>query len=461
MNRFNQLSDWLAWQEALHHKSVDFGIERIGQVATRLGIGTRLPFAVISVAGTNGKGSCVALLESILRQAGYRVGAYTSPHLLRYNERIRVMGQEASDRVLMEAFQEIDEARDGTTLTYFEFSTLAAVMLFRRAGLDVAILEVGVGGRLDAVNLFDADLALITTIGIDHVAWLGHSRESIGREKAGICRSGCPAVCGDPQPPISLTDHARSIGAFLYRTGKDFWFSMDTTEGWHWDSVMGNAHRGLPKPALPGRHQIQNAAAVLMGIELIRNRLPVSTEALRRGLGAVTLPGRFQALLGKDGVTRILDVAHNQKAAQMLARMLLSYPRAGRTLAVFGILEDKDMEAVLRALWAVVDAWYVSDLHVPRGRTAKEITTTMSRIEPGVSVTPATTVLDAYDSASRSARPGDRIRDIRFVPYRKRSVEILGSRRLQRPNKQCVRESSEDPSPRRSNRRFGGGLLLP
>nr|VFK58715.1 MAG: dihydrofolate synthase / folylpolyglutamate synthase [Candidatus Kentron sp. UNK]VFK68538.1 MAG: dihydrofolate synthase / folylpolyglutamate synthase [Candidatus Kentron sp. UNK] len=407
--RFNHLSDWLAWQETLHYKTVDFGLDRIGRVAARLGKDTTLPFSVISVAGTNGKGSCVALLESIFGRAGYRVGAYTSPHLLRYNERIRIMGHEVSDEALVKAFEEIDRARGDTTLTYFEFGTLAAVILFCRAKLDLVVLEVGVGGRLDAVNLFDADLALVTTIGIDHVAWLGQDREAIGREKAGIYRPGCPAICGDPDPPISLVDHARSIGAFLYRIGKDFSFSVGATGKWHWDSPRGNSYRDLPKPALAGRHQTQNAAAVLMAIESMRDRFPISEEALRHGLDAVTLPGRFQVFEGKEGITRILDVAHNPEAARMLARTLQDSPCRGRTLAVFAILEDKDIEAVLRAMWPVVNAWYVSNLDAPRGGTARSIMMAMSRIDSNVHRHSANTVSDAYAMALRFAREGDRI----------------------------------------------------
>nr|VFK19250.1 MAG: dihydrofolate synthase / folylpolyglutamate synthase [Candidatus Kentron sp. LPFa]VFK33577.1 MAG: dihydrofolate synthase / folylpolyglutamate synthase [Candidatus Kentron sp. LPFa] len=407
--RFNHLSDWLAWQETLHYKTVDFDLERIGRVAARLGKDTKLPFSIISVAGTNGKGSCVALLESIFGRAGYRVGAYTSPHLLRYNERIRIMGHEVSDEALVEAFEEIDRARGDTTLTYFEFGTLAAVILFCRAKLDLVVLEVGVGGRLDAVNLFDADLALVTTVGIDHVAWLGQDREAIGREKAGIYRPGCPAICGDPDPPISLLDHARSIGAFLYRIGKDFSFSVGATGKWHWDSPKGNSYRDLPKPALAGRHQTQNAAAVLMAIESIRDRFPISEEALRHGLDAAALPGRFQVFEGKEGITRILDVAHNPEAARMLARTLQDSPCDGRTLAVFAILEDKDIEAVLRAMWPVVNAWYVSNLDTPRGGTARSIMMAMSRIDSNVHRHSANTVSDAYAMALRSAREGDRI----------------------------------------------------
>nr|VFJ49500.1 MAG: dihydrofolate synthase / folylpolyglutamate synthase [Candidatus Kentron sp. FM]VFJ71918.1 MAG: dihydrofolate synthase / folylpolyglutamate synthase [Candidatus Kentron sp. FM]VFK19101.1 MAG: dihydrofolate synthase / folylpolyglutamate synthase [Candidatus Kentron sp. FM] len=422
--RFNRLSDWLAWQETLHPSPVDLGLERVSRVARRLGIG-RVPFPVLSVAGTNGKGSCVALLESIFSKAGYRVGTYTSPHLLRYNERVRIHGREASDEALVRAFDAVDKARRAnteinaqgdTTLTYFEFGTLAAMVLFRRAQPDVVVLEVGMGGRLDAVNLFDADVALVTAIGLDHQAWLGHDRETIGREKAGIYRPDRPAICADPAPPASVGDHARSIGAHWYCAGRDFRFSPDT-DGWRWESRFGDSYRNLSEPALAGAHQRQNAAGVLMAIHSIRDRLPVPEAALRRGLASVTLPGRFQVIEGKDGITRILDVAHNPQAALALARLLWEHPRPGRTdgqtdgrtLAVVAMLEDKDMEAVLRATWAAIDAWYIAGLDGPRGGSAGKIAAALARIDAGVPVHTGATVADAYHAALRGAEPGDRL----------------------------------------------------
>ncbi|MBT8419595.1 MAG: bifunctional tetrahydrofolate synthase/dihydrofolate synthase [Gammaproteobacteria bacterium] len=456
--RFDCLSDWLAWQERLHHTSVDLGLARISKVAGKLGL-TRVPFPVISVAGTNGKGSCVALLTSIFEQAGYRVGAYTSPHLLRYNERVRIEGHEASDAALIQAFDEIEGKRGNITLTYFEFGTLAAMILFCRAELDLVVLEVGMGGRYDAVNIFDADVALVTAIGIDHVDWLGHDRASIGREKAGIYRTGRPAICGDPNPPASVEEYARSIGATWYCAGRDFNHhvvthhprsmrqhreclgSGEASPQWRWEGRAGTIGQNLPEPALPGKHQLQNAAAVLMAVELLRNRLPVSENALHRGLTAVRLPGRFQVFSGKDGITRILDVAHNPQAAQALARMLRDCPCEGRTLAVVAMLEDKDIEAVLRAMWmpisgatstpqnnrqqrigfteennrrklacaALVDVWYAAGLDVPRGGTAEMIVAAMSRMSTKTHVHSAATVADAYNAALQTARSGDRI----------------------------------------------------
>nr|VFJ89576.1 MAG: dihydrofolate synthase / folylpolyglutamate synthase [Candidatus Kentron sp. H]VFJ92763.1 MAG: dihydrofolate synthase / folylpolyglutamate synthase [Candidatus Kentron sp. H]VFJ97567.1 MAG: dihydrofolate synthase / folylpolyglutamate synthase [Candidatus Kentron sp. H] len=407
--RFHRLPDWLAWQETCHHTPIDLDLERVARVADRLGL-NRLPFPILSIAGTNGKGSGVALLESIFTRAGYRVGTHTSPHLLRYNERVRLAGREASDEALVRAFHEIDRARGPTTLTYFEFGALAAMWLFRRAGPDVAVLEVGLGGRLDAVNVFDADIALITTIDLDHQAWLGNDREAIGREKAGIYRAGRPAVCGDPAPPASVRDHARAMGAPWYCAGRDFraWEDPHAPDRWHWESRLGG-YRGLPNPALAGGHQRQNAAGALMVLALLRDRLPVPQEAVRRGLAGVTLPGRFQVSETPEGVTRILDVAHNPQAARALARLLREKPRGGRTLAVVAMLEDKDREGVLRAMEVAVHVWYAADLDVPRGGTAKMMAATLSRSATDARVHTLPGVPEAYHAALQDARPGDRI----------------------------------------------------
>jgi len=405
--RFNRLADWLAWQETLHHVSIDLGLARVRSVATRLGI-TVPPFPLISVAGTNGKGSSVALLASIFQQAGYKVATYNSPHLLRYNERIQVESQEVSDTALIQAFDEVDQAREDTTLTYFEFGTLAAMLLFHEEKPDVVVLEVGLGGRLDAVNVFDADVGLITTIGLDHMAWLGHDRESIGREKAGIYRRGQPAICADPKPPASVAHVAQSIGALWYGLGKDFRFSVDADK-WHWESNADGYYHGLPKPALAGAYQIQNAAGALMAIRLLRDHLPVSKDAVRRGLRSATLPGRFQIFSGQKNVTMVLDVAHNPQAAEVLADGLQESPCNGRTLAVVAMLGDKSIEGVLRALWTVVNSWYVSDLHVPRGATAETIMATILQISADADVHSFPTTGEAWRAARESACPGDQV----------------------------------------------------
>lgn len=360
--RFNTLNDWLAWQETLHPTAIELGLGRVRPVLLRMGL-EHPPFVVVTVGGTNGKGSSVAMLDSILRAAAYRVGAYSSPHLLRYNERICIGGVEVDDATLCAAFERVDQARQDISLTYFEFGTLAAFSIFAQAGLDVAVLEVGMGGRLDAVNLWDAEVALVTTIGIDHSAWLGDTREAIAFEKAGIFRAGRPAVCGDPNPPHTLLQHAESLGVPLYRFGRDFGYS---TEGaaWSWWSVAQRRHV-LPHPALRGPFQLQNAAGVLMVLELLAQRLPVNQGDVRQGLGAVQLPGRFQVLPGAP--VRILDVAHNPHGAQVLAHTLRSWPCQGQTHAVMSMLADKDIDGVISVMRDVIDVWHVAGLDVPRG----------------------------------------------------------------------------------------------
>lgn len=403
--RFPTLDAWLAWQETLHPAAIDLTLQRVAQVWGNLGARQLAP-TVITVAGTNGKGSCVAYLESILRCAGYRVGAYTSPHLLRYNERVRVDGLEASDSQLCAAFQRVDEARANTTLTYFEFGTLAALDIFSRSTLDAVILEVGLGGRLDAVNIVDPDVALVTSIGIDHTDWLGPDREHIAREKAGVFRAGCPAVCGDPQPPASLLDYAAKLAAPLYTLGRDFHFDA-AESAWTWRGPHGVVRASLTYPSLRGACQLQNAASVVMVLELIRGRLPVSQSALRQGLAQASLAGRFQVLSVQP--TTILDVAHNPDAAATLTASLRKHPCTGRTLAVFAMLADKDMVAVVRALDAVVDEWHAAPLPVPRGATALQVATALGTAQPRGTVHIHPGVLDAYQSARARARNDDRI----------------------------------------------------
>ncbi len=366
--RFTTLVDWLRWQETLHPNAIALGLERVQTVYQRVGERAPAP-QVITVAGTNGKGSSVAMLETIFIAAGYRVGAYTSPHLLRYNERIRIGGEAVTDTLLCEVFERIDQARGALSLTYFEFATLAALVLFADARLDVAVLEVGMGGRLDAVNIIDADVALITPIDIDHGAWLGDNREAIGREKAGILRAGRPAVCSDSAPPVSLLEHGAELASPLYCLDRDF-SAIPTATGWDWISEE-RRRTTLPLPALRGRHQLDNAAGVIMVLALLARRLPVGQSELRQGLLSVQLPGRFQVLAGE--VTRILDVAHNPHGARALARQLSAYPCSGRTRAVVGMLADKDFRGVFAALFAQVDEWHLAGLAVPRGATAAQL----------------------------------------------------------------------------------------
>ena len=372
--RFAELNDWLAWQETLHPSAIDLGLERPGRVLAALGLDKPI-HKVITVAGTNGKGSSVAMLESILLAAGYKVGSYTSPHLLRYNERIRLNGAAVEDARICDAFARIDAARGDTSLTYFEFGTLAAFLIFAEADLDVAVLEVGLGGRLDAVNLLDADVALITAIDIDHAAWLGNTREAIALEKAGIMRPGRPAVCSDPQPPQSLLDFAHSRQIPLQLLRRDYHCRVQP-DGWCYEQRGGGMLSGLPRPALVGAMQLQNAAGVICALHCLGDTLPVNTQAIRQGLLSVSLPGRMQRLPGIPEV--ILDVAHNPQSAQVLADNLTAMPCAGRTLAVIGMLADKDIASVLRIIAPCIDAWFPAALEVWRGADCDTLTAALA-----------------------------------------------------------------------------------
>ncbi|WP_127477463.1 bifunctional tetrahydrofolate synthase/dihydrofolate synthase [Sulfurivermis fontis] len=403
--RFNSLAAWLEWQETLHPSTIDLGLERVAAVLRRLHPAPP-PFVVITVGGTNGKGSTVAMLDAILRAGGYRVGAYTSPHLLRYNERVRLDGEMVDDAALCDAFARIDAARGDISLTYFEFGTLAALDIFWHAGVDVAILEVGMGGRLDAVNVLDADVALVTTVDIDHAQWLGETREAIAFEKAGIYRGGRPAVYGSPDAPQTLLDHAAAIGAPLFRYGRDFG-ARPEGEGWRWWGG-GQERHALPLPALRGRSQLQNAAGVLMALAAVAHRLPLDQAQIRAGLLAATLPGRFQIQPGE--VVRILDVAHNPQAAAELAANLAAMPCAGRTLAVVGMLADKDMAGALGQLRDAIDHWYAAALQVPRGATTAQLTAALAAAGTGAErVTACGDVTAALAQAQAAARAGDRI----------------------------------------------------
>lgn len=397
------LEDWLHYIEQVSAKPVDMGLERTRRVKAALGLEPRFP--VITVGGTNGKGSTCAMLEAILAQAGYRVGRYTSPHLVRPNERVCIDGVEAADAELCGALARVEQARGETPLTYFEFGTLAAMLLFHEARVDVAILEVGLGGRLDAVNVFDADCAVITSVDLDHMDYLGDTREAIAFEKAGIFRPGRPAVCGEPDVPHTMVRHAGEIGAGFRRIGEDFGYGVDG-RGWCWwdgDTVF----RGLPFPALQGRFQLQNASACLAALKAVEDRLPVSVADIRAGLPAARLPGRFQVFPGAPTV--ILDVAHNPHAAAALATNLAAAPCAGRTLAVFAMLHDKDIAGVVRAVKDQVHRWLVAGTAGPRGAGAGELAGIVAAVTgegPGATFA---TPLDAFLAALAQASPGDRV----------------------------------------------------
>lgn len=371
MQNFSTLEQWLAHAEQLHPRTIDMGLERLRQVAGRMhaGQGVRFRCPVFTVAGTNGKGSTCAMLESILRHSGYRTGLFTSPHLVHFNERCRIDSQPVDNAMLVQHLAAVEEARGDTTLSYFEFTTLAILDLLATAGLDAVILEVGLGGRLDAVNLIDADCAIITSIDIDHVEYLGPDRESIGLEKAGIMRPGRPAVVSDPLPPQALARHAGQIGADVWLAGRDFNTAGDKQQ-WNW-AGRGRRYSGLAYPALRGANQLVNAAGVLAALTALRERLPVTAQGVRLGLSNVELPGRFQIVPGQP--TLVLDVAHNPHSVAALVANLDAMPYAPATHAVFGAMADKDVPDMLQRMHPLVDQWYFTDLPTPRAQTARRL----------------------------------------------------------------------------------------
>jgi dihydrofolate synthase/folylpolyglutamate synthase len=397
------LAQWLARLEQGTARVIEMGLDRVSRVWKTLGL--VLPFPVITVGGTNGKGSVCALLESIYACAGYRVGLYTSPHLLRYNERVRVAQREAADEALVEAFRRIEAARGSTPLTYFEFGTLAAMLIFIESRVDVAVLEVGLGGRLDAVNIFDNDCAVVTCIDFDHMEYLGNTREEIGFEKAGIFKRGRAAVCADPDPPAVIETHARDVGTDLLQIGRDFGY---TAEGAHWTYWgYGVRRAGLPRPALAGGYQLRNAAAALAVVDELKERLPVAAGDIRRGLVEVRLPGRFQVLPGRPVV--VLDVAHNPHAARALAENLASQGRFRTTFAVIGMFKDKDILGVARALKPRVDVWLAATLPGERGASAERIVQALRDAGAEGEVRAFSQPAAAFAEASARAREDDRI----------------------------------------------------
>jgi dihydrofolate synthase/folylpolyglutamate synthase len=397
------LPGWLQRLERLHPREIELGLKRVSRVWSRMRPDGLAGCRIITIAGTNGKGSCAALLEAILSAGGYRTGCYTSPHLLRYNERIRIDGQEASDQVICDAFQRIDACRGDISLTYFEFGTLAALDIFAGHSLDVLILEVGLGGRLDAVNIVDPDLALITGVDLDHMDWLGSDRDSIALEKAGILRPERPAVYGDLRAPESLLRRAAELAAPLYRLARDYRYA-EHAGGWQWEG-LGHTRFALPMPGLRGDCQLRNAAAVLMVLELLSSALPVDQAAVRRGLLSSTLPGRFQVLPGD--VSLVLDVAHNPQAAGVLAHNLAELAPRGRVHAVFAMLKDKDLEGVLAAIAGRIDTWHLAQLPGSRALALDRLVARVGRAVPGVPLAGYDSVPLALEGARRVAAPGD------------------------------------------------------
>jgi dihydrofolate synthase / folylpolyglutamate synthase len=401
----NTLAEWLAWCEQLHPKNIDLGLDRVKAVADRMAI--RFASPVITVAGTNGKGSTCAMLEAIALQAGYRAGVYTSPHLVHFEERCRIHGEIVKADALLPHFERVEAARRDVLLTYFEFTTLAILSLMAASRLEVAILEVGLGGRLDAVNIIDADCAVVTSIAMDHMDYLGNDRESIGREKAGILRTGKPAIVSDPMPPQSVLDRAVEIGADLWTLGRDFNFSGDKQQ-WAW-AGRGRRYAGLAYPALRGANQLINASGVLAALEALRSRLPVTAQAVRNGLAMVELPGRFQMVPGQPAL--VLDVAHNPHSVAALAANLDAMGFYPTTHAVFGAMADKDLAAMLAKIGPLIDRWYFTDLPTARAETAANLLARWQAQETRRDVTASAhgDPMEALRSAVAAADPADRI----------------------------------------------------
>ncbi len=409
------LADWLAHCERLHPKTIDMGLDRVREVRARMrgGQGLAPPCPVITVGGTNGKGSTCALLEAIYQQAGYRAGVYTSPHLVRFEERCRWLGTPVDETVLLPAFAEVERARLGgpgeeaVVLTYFEFTTLAIVSALAELKPDVLILEVGLGGRLDAVNAFDPDCAVITSIDLDHMEYLGPDRESIGYEKAGIMRTGRPVVVSDPMPPQSVLDRAREVGADLWRLGRDFHFAGDKQQ-WNW-SGRSRRYSGLAYPALRGANQLLNASGVLAVLEALHPRLPVTAQAVRNGLALVELPGRFQIVPGQP--TLVLDVAHNPHSVAALAENLDAMGFYPTTHAVFGAMADKDLRPMFERMNPLIDRWYFTDLPLPRAAKALDLAAIWQGTSSRGDVTSSRhgDPVAALKAAVAAADPADRI----------------------------------------------------
>ena len=423
-SRYATLADWLSHCERLHTAEIELGLDRVAAVWRRMGVTLGTPVGasvdasvdvpvVFTVAGTNGKGSTCAMLENILLSGGFRTGVYGSPHLVHFEERCRVMGMPVKADELLPHFEAVEQARGDSPLTYFEFTTLAILRLLAQAGLDAVILEVGLGGRLDAVNIIDADCAVITSIDLDHMEFLGPDREAIGREKAGIMRAGRPAVVSDPKPPQSVIAHAESIGADLWLFGRDHNYAGDRQQ-WSWGG-RSKRFNGMAYPSLRGANQLLNASGVLAALEAVRHRLPVPAQAVRTGLATVELPGRFQIVPGQP--TLILDVAHNPHAAATLAVNLDQMGFFPRTHVVWGAMADKDMAGMVEKLLPLVDAWHCCDLPTPRAASAQQLADLVSALQaqPGAAIRPKATVsthpdpMAALHAALAQADPADRI----------------------------------------------------
>lgn len=414
-SRFSTLEAWLTWQDALHWSEIDLELTRIRQVANNMAL-LDLPYKIMMVAGTNGKGSSIAMLEAILLAQGYKTGAYTSPHINRYNERIKLSGIEVNDGLLCDAFDAIDRARKDISLTSFEFSTLAALWIFKQHNIDVAVLEVGMGGRLDAVNVCDADVALITSIDLDHTQWLGETREAIGREKAGIMRAAVPAISGEPNAPDSIAATATQLGATLYQVDKDFSYHWDAQDdvwlwqGWHGDRLI------LPVPALSGAFQLANAANVVAVLKSMSSQLKVSQRAIQQGLQTVNLAGRLEQVRTQPDI--LLDATHNPHAAKQLCHWLRENPVAGKTLCLFSMLKDKEIAQVVNTLQDDIDHWFIVPLDDvdARGLSVDDLQQRMQvqvdSIEASsviLSLTACESIDEAWQNSKKSLNQQDRL----------------------------------------------------
>jgi dihydrofolate synthase/folylpolyglutamate synthase len=403
------LAEWLSYIESLHPKSIAMGLDRVKQMMNRLELQPK--FTIITVAGTNGKGSTCAMLEQIYTNAGYRVGCYTSPHLLRYNERVRINKQEASDEALCAAFAAVDEGRvsannDVISLTYFEVGTLAAMWHFMQTGVDVAILEIGLGGRLDAVNAFEPNCSIVTSVDLDHQEFLGNTRESIGFEKAGVYRQFLPAICGDISPPASLVAFAREVEADFKRINQDFNFALVGVDSWRYFS--GSVAYTLPIPALRGTYQLNNASCAVAAVESLQSCLPVTEAHISSAMRQVSLAGRFQTVSNSPHI--ILDVAHNPHAARALATNLNAIRAAkSQTVAVFAMLADKDIQGVVQAVKDEIDIWYVAGIDNVRGASADDLAAIVSETEPNAKLQIFPNANIAYQQACIDVGENDKI----------------------------------------------------
>lgn len=398
------LHEWLSYQETLHPENIELGLERVHSVWRKL-CESDFSCPLILVAGTNGKGSTVAYLESIYSSAGYSTACYSSPHIKQYNERVRIAGQMVSDQQLIEAFEAVEKARNNIQLTYFEFGTLAALSIFMQCNPDVIILEVGLGGRLDAVNIVPADISIITSITLDHTEWLGDSVDKIAVEKAGIARNSKPLIIGQLQVPPGLIDKATDIGADLYRSGHEFSHSQGA-ESWRW--WMGEScYDPLPFPTMLGNHQLENCAAALCAIELLAETLPVSIKHIHSGLSSIQLAGRYECVADRPSI--ILDVAHNVAAAAALAKTLEQHPVAGKTHAIFAMQSNRELEPFLQSLIRQVDRWYLCELENGLGHSPEQMRQSIGDIDSAAKIVECCSVTQALEIAAQDTQPDGRI----------------------------------------------------